>query len=233
MKYPFYTNSEPVCLERLENFLAKAPDYTVTIPVITPARIAKTQAFYDASIILAAALGNFRTYVQNLSALRNRLQFGPGGPPDVNWTAAPALTPLATALPANQIALLNDWIAQIKRDEGYTTAAGEDLGIEKPQEEEPDLNTVTPELSNPRGLPGGHAQFDWVKGMFDAVLVEGQRGAATTWEPLGRDQFSPFDDVRPLLVPGQSETRRYRVRYVLGDTPVGQWSAVIEITLPA
>ena len=233
MKYPFYTNSEPVFLERFANFLTKAPGYTASIAVITPARIAKAQAFHDAATALVNAIASLRTYAQNLTALRNRLHFGPEGPPDVNWTAAPVVTPLTTALPADQIALLSDWLVQIKRDEGYTTAAGEDLGIEKPQEEEPDLNTVTPELSNPRGLPGGHAQFDWVKGMFDAVLVEGQRGAATTWEPLGRDQFSPFDDVRPLLVPGQSETRRYRVRYVLGDTPVGQWSAVIEITLPA
>ncbi len=45
------------------------------------------------------------------------------------------------------------------------------------------------------------------------------------------DDISPFDDVRPLKVPGQPKERRYRARYLRGFTQVGQWSDVLSITV--
>jgi hypothetical protein len=41
---------------------------------------------------------------------------------------------------------------------------------------------------------------------------------------------SPFVDARPPLAAGQPEMRRYRLRYVDHDEPVGDYSDVIVVT---
>jgi hypothetical protein len=48
-----------------------------------------------------------------------------------------------------------------------------------------------------------------------------------TWLP---DRFSPYLDSREPLVAGQPEVRRYRIRYLVGDEPVGKYSAVASVT---
>ncbi len=57
-----------------------------------------------------------------------------------------------------------------------------------------------------------------------------QRAGETTWTMLGTDTSSPYLDSRPPLVAGQPEVRRYRLRYVVNDVPVGNYSAVASIT---
>ena len=37
-------------------------------------------------------------------------------------------------------------------------------------------------------------------------------------------------DTRPPLVAGQPEVRRYRIRYLEGDDPVGLYSSVVSVT---
>jgi hypothetical protein len=62
------------------------------------------------------------------------------------------------------------------------------------------------------------------------VIVEGQRAAETAWTLLGTDRFSPYVDGREPLVAGQPEVRRYRMRYLDGDEPVGAYSPVATVT---
>ena len=62
------------------------------------------------------------------------------------------------------------------------------------------------------------------------MIVEGQRASEGTWTSLGTDRFSPFVDGRAPLVAGQPEVRRYRIRYLDGDDPTGNYSAVVTVT---
>ena len=79
-------------------------------------------------------------------------------------------------------------------------------------------------------LPG-RVVVKWKKGPLDGVNVYGQRGSETEWRFLGRDNRSPYDDVRPLGTPGVPEERRYRVIGVVDDTEVTPESDTVTITL--
>ncbi|HMU39209.1 MAG TPA: hypothetical protein PKE31_09375 [Pseudomonadota bacterium] len=77
----------------------------------------------------------------------------------------------------------------------------------------------------------GRVVLRWKKGPLDGVNVYGQRGSETEWRFLGRDNRSPYDDVRPLGTPGVPEERRYRVIGVVDDTEVTPESDTVTITL--
>ena len=61
------------------------------------------------------------------------------------------------------------------------------------------------------------------------VWVEGQVGDETEWAFLAIDTSNPYNDTRPLKVPGQPEKRRYRLCY-WDDGPSNAWSDIIELT---
>ena len=115
---------------------------------------------------------------------------------------------------------------RIRNTAGYTTAIGEDLGIVGPGS--------VPVLGDPEctatAQPNSEVLLAFVKGISDGVIVESQRAGETAWTLLGTDRFSPYLDGRPPLVAGQPEVRRYRIRFLDGDTPVGNYSAVVTVT---
>jgi len=78
--------------------------------------------------------------------------------------------------------------------------------------------------------PNSEVRIEFVKGSFSGERVESQRGAETGWTFLGIDLQSPYLDSRPPLAEGQPETRRYRLRYIQDDQPVGDYSAVLSVT---
>jgi hypothetical protein len=70
-------------------------------------------------------------------------------------------------------------------------------------------------------------RIEFVKGAFDGVVIEGRRKEETQWTMLGTDNYSPYLDTRPPRIAGESEVREYRLRYLLKDEPVGDWSDII------
>lgn len=142
-------------------------------------------------------------------------------PPAPLFPAAPAF--VATAGGFDQIVALME---RIRNTAGFTTAIGEDLGIVPPAGETP--------LGDPTftttAQPNSEVRVNWVKSSSDGVLVESQRAGETVWTVLGTDTSSPYLDSRPALVAGQPEVRRYRVRYVINDVPLGNYSAVASVT---
>jgi hypothetical protein len=168
------------------------------------------------------------TVRQDVNEWKRILADGPIGTPLGAFPVAPvypAVPPLFTPTAG----MFDQIIAQaerIRNTVGYTTALGEDLGIIGPG--------TTPPLGDPTmtatALPNSEVRLDWVKSTSDGVLVEGQRAGEVTWTNLGTDRFSPFVDGRAPLVVGQPEVRKYRIRYLDGDDPVGNFSAVVTVT---
>ena len=109
----------------------------------------------------------------------------------------------------------------------YTDSIGQDLGIVPPAS--PVAAVIKP-LAEAFALPNSEVKLTVVKKGFKAVLVETQRAAETTWESLGVKLRAQCIDARPPLVPGLPEVRRYRFRYMDGDTPVGDYSSVETVT---
>lgn len=151
-----------------------------------------------------------------------------------NALPLPVLTqvsPPGTVVEPGVIPRIRGDVQRIKAHSGYTDAIGEQLQIVAAAAAPPNLQDAKPPFE---GTPEmGKVILDWVKGDFDGVLIESQRGAETSPSFLDKDFKSPFPDMRPNLVAGQPEKRRYRMMYLLDDEPVGTWSDEVVITTMA
>lgn len=117
-------------------------------------------------------------------------------------------------------------IRRIQDHSAFEEADAQALGfrIDKPPV---DLNTVKPVITGVTVL-SDQVILDWIKRNMDGVIVSGSYDGVT-YTDLGRDNRSPFEDMRKNLVPGKPETRYYKLRYIKNDKPVGLESDVIKV----
>ncbi len=121
-------------------------------------------------------------------------------------------------------------VRRIKAHPAYTVAIGEQLGIERggvtppPSTTRPDLEAVS--------VLNGEVELKFIKNGFTGVEIESLRGEAAEYAFLARDTEAPYIDTRANVGTGP-ETRRYRARYLQKDTPVGEYSDVLVVTVPA
>ncbi len=116
---------------------------------------------------------------------------------------------------------------QTKKDPNYTPAIGEQLKIVG-DEDSTDLSTSKPTLTV-KVLPHGATEAGFNKSISHGVNLYCKRGSETTATFLARDTSSPYVDNRPLLVPGQPETRTYTAIYVVGDDEIGLVSDAVAV----
>jgi hypothetical protein len=210
----------------LQNFALKLNLYVGTVGV-TAGDVAAVSFHRDIFQWAVNRAAQIRTASQDLTEWKRILTEGPPGAPIGDAPAAPVYPAAPAGKPAPGIFPLIVALAErIRNTAGYTTAMGENLGIVAP--------AAAPPLGDPsftaRAEAGSEVRLDWVKGASDGVIVEGQRAAETAWTLLGTDRFSPYVDGREPLVAGQPEVRRYRMRYLDGDEPVGDYSPVATVT---
>ncbi len=119
---------------------------------------------------------------------------------------------------------------RIKKHSAYTTADGEDLGIEGSVIESLNINDTRPVI---RVLPGqgGQPRIEWAKGRMDGVDIYVDRTGSGVWTFLATDNFPDYVDMAPLPEPGKSAYWQYRCIYRLDDQQVGQWSDVAAIAV--
>lgn len=84
----------------------------------------------------------------------------------------------------------------------------------------PDPNTAKPKISGATVLPDKNI-LDWVKSLYDGVEAFRSRDNGATFQDMGKDLRSPFEDTDPNLLPGTPEVRIYKFRYLLKDKLVG------------
>jgi hypothetical protein len=111
---------------------------------------------------------------------------------------------------------------RIKAHPAYTTALGQQLGIEGPQDTT-DLSNAKPDLSG-TDQTGGNVELDFSKSTSDGVNIYSKRDNDADFVFLSRDTSSPYVDNRPLLTAGKPELRHYKAVYVLNDQEVGNFS---------
>lgn len=209
----------------LEHYKTKLAVYVGTAG-ITVSDVSFAEDAYDAYSWSIARSEQITAFKQDLTAFKDILADGPIGTPLGAYPSAPVF-PAAPAVVAAgifpQIILTAD---RIRNTTGYTKPIGEDIGIEPISSTVPLGDPVFTAIV----LPNDEVRLDWVKSIANGVLVESQRGDEVTWTVLGVDNYSPYLDARPALVPGQPEVRRYRIRYIVGDEPVGSYSAIVTVT---
>jgi hypothetical protein len=83
------------------------------------------------------------------------------------------------------------------------------------------------------GQPDSEVRVEFTKSAFDGVLIESRRTGQQEWSRLAIDKFSPYVDSRPLARGGKPEVREYRMRFLMHDVPVGEWSDILVATASA
>ncbi|HMT08621.1 MAG TPA: hypothetical protein PKA82_11505 [Pyrinomonadaceae bacterium] len=150
--------------------------------------------------------------------------------PDPPTFTAPPNPP--AQVDAGIIERLSNAMNTAKLSAGYTPTIGETLMIATapPQPFNPDDAKATGTTTS---LTGSVVRIDWKKGKFDGIFIDTQRNDETDWTRLDFDMRSPYEDTRPPVVSNKPEERRYRLRYFIDNTAVGQYSDVIvAITQP-
>lgn len=127
---------------------------------------------------------------------------------------------------------LRSTIAAIKTNSGYTEAIGADLGIIgsggafDPNTYKAELKALV--LSAPGQVT---VTFGKAGGNVDAVHVYMRRQGTNTWTFLARDSQSPYVDTTPMTEAGKPEIREYRIRALIGDDEIGDYSDTQQITV--
>jgi hypothetical protein len=74
-------------------------------------------------------------------------------------------------------------------------------------------------------------RFGKAGGKIDAVHVYMRRQGTSPWTFLARDSQSPYFDTTPLAEAGKPEIREYRIRAVINDEEIGDYSVTMQITV--
>lgn len=210
----------------LRNFRNKLGTYTATLDYaaadITAIVADADQVVFQLDTINSAA-EQFRL---SISA---RIRLILDGPENLPLSPVPVFNPPAGPAPVPPGALkrLLRFIKNMKTRTGFTEPIGEDLGIigdeDTTKRSGADIPEVTAEARS------GEVLLKFIKHGHMGVWIESQIAADTAWDYLAIDTSSPYNDTRPLRVPGQPEKRRYRLCYWDG-TPTNNWSDILEVT---
>jgi hypothetical protein len=73
--------------------------------------------------------------------------------------------------------------------------------------------------------------FSKARGNIDAVHVFTRLQGTNDWTFLARDSQSPYIDTTPLAQAGKPEIREYRIRAVIDDVEIGDYSDTQQITV--
>ena len=214
-------------LQLLQKLDTKLGGYAVTlsIPAGDLTQLHADRLWFEFALLQT---GVFKDEYAERVEYKNILRNGPLGTPNNAWPTLdsivfPPNTPPAPGIEPRVRAL----IRRLKAHANFTTAIGDDLDINTPAPTPPEIIKPTVRVE---ALPNCCTQGTYIKGEFDGALVQSKRGAGD-WETLGVKMRASFTDERPPLNAGQPEIRQYRLRYMDGDTPVGEWSDVVSATL--
>lgn len=183
--------------------------------------------------LVSDLLPSYQAAIQARTAYKNLLKNGPIGAPGGDPPPAPASGAAPKTVAPGILPRLRQWIQRIKAAPNYTEAIGQDFDIIGTEKDALDDTATARPTAKASAQPGSQVRIEFNKRGFDGVLIEGRRKGETDWTPLGVDLFSPFIDTRPPVQAGTPEVREYRLRFLLRDEAVGEWSDIISaITTP-
>ncbi len=145
------------------------------------------------------------------------------------WQASVAAADTGNAA---DLADLRASIAAIKTNSGYTPEIGADLGVIGSAGSF-DPNTYKAELISvdQTGPNLVTVKFGKAKGNIDGVHVYSRMQGASEWKFLARDTVPPYVDTTPLAQAGKPEVREYRIRAVINDEEIGDYSDAAQVTV--
>jgi len=191
--------------------------------------------FYDWCDMATDACAGTKAASDNLEAwqdYRQELLYGatttatPLTRPADNAPTAPTLT--APLLPG-VMTRVRDFLQLQKRKEAWTAGMDQDFRL-VPIVVEIETDTAKPKLKA-KSLGGALAALSWVRGPFDAVIIEWKVDGAPAWSSLGTLTGSKFTHTAALTDPAKPENRLYRAKFMVENQIVGDWSDTVALTV--
>lgn len=201
---------------------------------LTPAEV--TSVTNDAamfSYLVRIDLPANETALAARTAYKDLIKNGPIGEPAGTKPSPPLVTLPPAAIDPGILPRLRLMIHRLKALPDYTEALGEEFGIEGVDSEARFNPAIAKPTGRAIGQPDNEVRVEFSKSAFDGVLIESRRTGQDEWRRLATDNFSPYVDSRPLARGGKPEVREYRMRFLMSDEPVGEWSDILVATASA
>ena len=130
-------------------------------------------------------------------------------------------------MPPGILVRFTTMVNRIKAHQSYTTAIGQNLGIEISASQKIDLDNAKPVLKSV--MRGGQVNLLWRKGKLGGILIEKDSGVG--FVTLDKDFYPDFIDNSTMPAQGQSAIWNYRAIYLMNDEKVGMWSDIVTVTV--
>ena len=219
------TTDEKFALQ-LSNFSSKIGTYSATFG-LTAAEIESINA--DATYF-TWAVNNFKkidTYKKNWTTFKNILKKGESNVFINEAPTNPTLEAQPVGVAPGILVRFTTLVNRVKAYQSYTTAIGQNLGVEITTTAQLNLDTAQPILK--AITRGGQVNLLWKKAKFSGILIEKDSG--TGFITLDKDFHPDFIDNSPMPAQGQSAVWKYRAIYLMNDDKVGVWSDVVVTTV--
>lgn len=181
-------------------------------------------AFFSWSV---SNLKRIETNKQNWTAFKNILKKGEANATVNNVPAIPVLETAPTAVAPGVLGRFTTIVNRVKAHPAYTTAIGQNLGIESIDTKKVNVDEAQPKIK--AVMRGGKVNLLWKKSGFSGIAIEKDSGEG--FVALDKD-FSPdFIDHSPMPASGESAIWKYRASYLLGDDKVGAMSDIVTISV--
>lgn len=225
MGYYLERTDEKLAIQ-INNFANKIDTYATQFG-FTPAETLNMR--YDAMFFTWAVnnVAKIDTYKKNWTVFKTILLKGEDGVATNNVPAPPTLDVQPIAVTPGMLKRFTSMVARVKAHPSYTTAIGQNLGIEgaenatlDPQEAKPVINV---------GMNADKVVVEWTKGAYSGIHIEKDSGNGFVM--LDKDFIPDYIDNSPLPASGTSALWKYRAIYLIKDEKVGQWSNIASITV--
>ncbi len=213
---------------QLKNFGNKIGTYSAALG-LTAAEVAAAKADATAFDYIMTNQLATQTFGQTYTGFKNLLR--KGGEQTLGVLPVQPVFAVAPPVPAANIeGRFRNLLQRIAHNSGYTTAIGEDLGIEAPDAAatKASLNAGKPDFKIEMSS-GGHPNLRWTKGKFDGVEI--WKDSGTGLVKLDRDMRPDYIDKTNLPASGTAAVWRYKMIYLMNDEPIGNWSDVVNVTV--
>ena len=225
MEYFIKRNDEQFGLQ-LSNFSSKIGNYA-TLFNLTQVEV--DQAEKDAAFFnwVVNSLPKVETYKQNWFNFKRIARVGEGNVVENTVPNPPTFESMPSVVPANIQGRFAKLAKRIKAHQNYTTAIGENLGIEGAEQQRTATENVQPILK--AVMSGGKVILEWKKYSYAGIVIEKDSGNGFT--VLDKDINPNFTDNTAMPPQGQSALWRYRAMYFLKDERIGDWSDIVTIAV--
>lgn len=210
--------------DQLENFSSKIGIYAATFG-LTPTEVSSNQA--DTAFFRWSVSSHLKieTHKKDWTTFKNILKKGEANV-TVNLTpVSPVLDAVPDDVAPGIVIRFTTMVNRIKAHQSYTTAIGQNLGVEQSGTAILTMDTAQPLLK--AVTRGGKINLLWKKGKFSGILIEKDSGAGFVTHD--KDFHPDFIDNAAMPAQGHSVIWKYKAIYLINDEKVGLWSNIVTV----